>query len=105
MDAASSIRMARRAARLTLRQLAERAGTSHATIAAYEGGTKVPRADTLDRIVRAAGFGTDIDLERRPDVDRVAKGRELSAAIDLAGRFPARHARRLRYPVLIDVFR
>jgi transcriptional regulator with XRE-family HTH domain len=97
--------MARRAAGLTLRELAERADTSHATIAAYEAGRKTPRVDTLDRIVRAAGFGADIDLERRPDEDRVRKGRELAAAIDLASRFPARHSRRLRYPVLMGVFR
>jgi transcriptional regulator with XRE-family HTH domain len=104
MDAASTIRMARRSARLTLRELADRAETSHATIAAYEAGTKTPRVDTLDRIVRAAGFGTDIEFERRPDADRVRKGRELAAALDLASSFPARHAHRLRYPRLADVF-
>lgn len=104
MDAASTIRLAREARRLTLRALAERAGTSHATIAAYESGAKIPRVDTLDRIVRAAGFGSDIELSPRPDVDRVRKGRELAAAVDLASRFPARPARRLRYPDLRDVF-
>jgi transcriptional regulator with XRE-family HTH domain len=100
MDAAAVIRRARGKAQLTLRALAERAETSHATIAAYESGAKLPRVDTLERILRAAGFAMDVALEARPDVDRVRKGRELAAAIDLASRFPARHERRVRYPVL-----
>lgn len=104
MDAAAAIRRARIGAHLTLRALAERAGTSHATIAAYESGAKVPRVDTLTRILRAAGFESDIELAPRPDIDRARKGRELSAALDLAGSFPARRARRLRYPDLSKVF-
>ena len=47
MDAATTITWVRREAGLTLRALAARAGTSHATIAAYEAGRKVPNADTL----------------------------------------------------------
>ena len=58
----------------------QRAGTSHATLAAYEAGRAVPRVDTLDRILRAAGYATDIDVERRADAtdaERRAKGEEL----------------------------
>ena len=54
MDAARTLRRARRDAGLSLRALAGRAGTSHATLAAYEAGRAVPRVDTLDRILRAA---------------------------------------------------
>jgi transcriptional regulator with XRE-family HTH domain len=103
VDAARTLRRARREAGLSLRALAERAATSHATLAAYEAGRAVPRVDTLDRILRAAGYATDIDVTRRPDAteaERVAKGVELVQALELAARFPARHAKRLRFPPL-----
>ena len=103
MDAALTLRRARLDAGLTLRALADRAGTSHATLAAYESGRAVPRVDTLDRILRAAGYAADIDVSPRPDAtntEREAKGRELMEALELAAMFPARHARRLRFPPL-----
>jgi len=101
MDAARTLRRARVSAGLTLRGLAERAGTSHATLAAYEAGRAVPRVDTLDRILRAAGYATDIDVAWRPDAtdaERRAKGDELRQALELAAMFPARHSARLRFP-------
>ena len=88
---------------LSLRALAERAGTSHATLVAYEAGRAVPRVDTLNRILRAAGYATDIAVERRADAtnaQRVAKGVELRQALELAAMFPARHSPRLRFPLL-----
>ena len=100
MDASLSLRRARARAELSLRVLAARAGTSHATLAAYEAGRVVPRVDTLDRILRAAGFATDIDLVWRPDssdAEREAKGEELRQALELAAMFPARHSRRLLF--------
>ena len=101
MDAARTLRRARLDAGLSLRALAARAGTSHATLAAYEAGRAVPRIDTLDRVLRAAGYATDIEVEWRPDAteaERRAKGEELRQALELAAMFPARHARRLRFP-------
>jgi transcriptional regulator with XRE-family HTH domain len=101
VDAARTLRRARLDAGLTLRALAERAGTSHATLAAYEAGRVVPRVDTLDRVLRAAGYATDIGVARRPDAsdaERSAKGQELLDALELAAMFPARHTRRLRFP-------
>lgn len=103
MDAALTLRRTRVRAGLSLRALAERSGTSHATLAAYEAGRIVPRVDTLDRILRAAGFESDISVGRRPDAtdsERVAKGDELLQALTLAAMFPARHPRRLRFPRL-----
>lgn len=47
---------ARRRGGLTQAALAERAGTTQSTIAAYEAGTKSPSAQTMTRIARAAGF-------------------------------------------------
>lgn len=101
MDAARTLRRARLGAGLSLRGLAERAGTSHATLAAYEAGRAVPRVDTLDRILRAAGYAADIEVTHRPDAtdgERTAKGDELRQALDLAAMFPARHGKRLRFP-------
>ncbi len=101
MDAARTLRKARLDAGLSLRVLAERAGTSHATLVAYEAGRAVPGIDTLDRVLRAAGYASDIEVKRRPDASdaqRRAKGEELRQALELAAMFPARHARRLRFP-------
>ena len=99
MDAAATLRRARSRARLSLRQLARRAGTSHSTLSAYEAGDKVPTVTTLVRIVRAAGFA--LDLELVPVVattDREARGGELVDALELAALLPARPERDLPYP-------
>jgi transcriptional regulator with XRE-family HTH domain len=99
MNAAQTLRTARRRSGLSLRQLARRAGTSHATISAYEAGRVTPAVDTLDRIVRAAGFSISPDLERRVDPsDDGARGRELVEVLELAAQFPARHAPTLEMP-------
>jgi transcriptional regulator with XRE-family HTH domain len=99
MTAGGAIRTARRRAGLTLRELGERAGTSHSTLSAYESGAKVPTVETLIRIVRAAGFGLDLELAPRaggPDLG--ARGRELVDVLELAAQFPARHDPELRFP-------
>ena len=99
MDAATCIRTARRGARLTLRRLAVRAGTSHSTLAAYEAGRVTPSVDTLDRIVRAAGFALSVELTPRVrGDDRLPRGDELVQALELAAMFPARHDAELAYP-------
>jgi transcriptional regulator with XRE-family HTH domain len=103
VDAARTLRRSRKQAGLSLRGLAARAGTSHATLAAYEAGRAVPRVDTLDRILRAAGFATDIAVSTRADAtpaDREAKGDELLQVLDLAAQFPARHGPHLEFPPL-----
>lgn len=107
MDAAASIRSVRLRAGISLRALAERAGTSHSTLAAYESGRVVPRVDTLARILRAAGFASTITFERRADAtskQRVAKGRELEAALELAAMFPAAPAEQNTFPPFAPAF-
>lgn len=85
---------------MTLRALAERAHTSHSTLAAYESGAKVPNAATLDRIIRAAGFRLEATLAHVADAEPTyPKGEELADALALAEQFPARHARHLDAPV------
>jgi transcriptional regulator with XRE-family HTH domain len=99
MDAAVTLRGARRRSGLTLRALAGRAGTSHSTLAAYEAGRKVPSVETLDRVVRAAGY--ELAIELTPNVggiDPAARGRELAEVLELAAAFPARHAEMLEFP-------
>jgi len=97
---AALLRQARQRAHLTLRALAERAGTSHATLTAYESGRKVPTTATFDRIVRAAGFDLTTTLTPRVGgIDPAERGRELEEVLDLAAQFPARHHRTLRFPV------
>ena len=64
MHAGSTLRTARQRAGLSLRRLAALAETSHSTLAAYEADRKVPTVETLDRIVRAAGFDLEVDLAR-----------------------------------------
>lgn len=49
------IRRARRAAGLTQAELARGAATSQSAVAAYESGAKTPTAETLERLLRAAG--------------------------------------------------
>lgn len=100
MDAAVTLRRVRLRSGLSLRALAARADTSHSTLSAYESGRKVPTVETLDRIVRAAGF--ELGVELTPAVggtDREARGRELAEVLELAEQFPARHAPHLDLPV------
>ena len=99
--ATDTLQIARRRSGLSSRALARRAGTSHATLLAYEAGRKTPRVDTLERILRAAGFVADVDLAPTPDAhdsQREAKGRELADALELAAQFPSRPHRELRFP-------
>ena len=101
MDAGDLIRTARSRAGLTLRELGERAQTSHSTLSAYESGRTTPNVDTLDRVLRAAGFALDVELQPRIGTgrdERVARGQELIEVLALAEMFPARHDRALSFP-------
>lgn len=60
MDRAYLIEHARRVRGLTQTQLAAKAGTSQATLSAYERGLKSPTLKVASRILEAAGF--DINL-------------------------------------------
>jgi transcriptional regulator with XRE-family HTH domain len=99
MEAALVIRTARGRARLSLRALAARAGTSHATLSAYENGRVDPTTAVLSRIVAAAGCSLEVNLlGRPPDLDGLQRGDELMAVLELAEHFPARHAPKLEFP-------
>lgn len=98
MTAATLLRNARTRSGLTLRELAARAGTSHATLSAYETARVQPSVETAERIVRAAGFGLALELLPLAGEGQRDRGDELVQVLELAAQFPARHARRLRYP-------
>jgi transcriptional regulator with XRE-family HTH domain len=99
MTAAALLRRARRGSGLTLRRLAIRAHTSHATLSAYESGRVDPSLETVQRIVRAAGFDLDYALSPRVGGDSPEdRGQELVEVLELAALFPARHQPELRFP-------
>lgn len=91
MEVATTIRTARERSGLTLRELARRAKTSHATLSAYESGRVDPGARVAERILEAAGFHVRMELERHP---RTSSGRhpgeELSDVLELAEHLPHR---------------
>lgn len=74
--AAKLIREARRAAGVTLAEVATRAGTSKSTLSRYENGHVDPGVETLVRILQACGHELSADRVGLP-----------SSAADLAGRF------------------
>lgn len=99
---ARTLRRARAAAGLSLRELAARASTSHATLLAYEQGKKNPSAATFLRILEAADFAVDIELSRRiRSRDGIDRGDELEQALDLAAQFPARHRKTISFPRIV----
>jgi transcriptional regulator with XRE-family HTH domain len=74
---------ARTEAGLSQRQLAARAGTSGATIAAYERGTKEPRLSTLRRLLEAAGMRLELGYAPTTRRRAVALTREEQRSLAL----------------------
>lgn len=94
---------AREEAGLSLRELAERAKTSHATLSAYEKGRKVPSVTTFLRILEACGNAVDIQLHPRiRERDGIPRGEELASVLNLAAQFPAKVSRYLDLPAFPD---
>ena len=94
--AARLIKDARTGAGFTQSELAERAGTSQPTIAAYEAGNKVPTVSTLERVLRATGTTL---VANRPSsglpsgrLRRLLEGRR-DEIVELAARHHARNVR------------
>lgn len=63
------VREARKRARLTQAELAERAGTTQSAIARVETGESSPSFDMVLRLVRLCGMDLDIMLVERDDSD------------------------------------
>ena len=105
MEAAPTLHAARTGAGLSQAELARRAGTSQATISAYESGAKQPSVATFSRLLAAAG--ARLTVERAPrhlsepaPADLRRAGETLAEVIRLAEALPVEHAPRLRYPRL-----
>jgi transcriptional regulator with XRE-family HTH domain len=100
--AAELIKNARRAAGLTMAELAERAGTSKPTVSRYENGLVDPGVETLNRLLHACGQElragpvglpssaaevaerfVGLDGPTADDVTRTTDGRELRTGADL----------------------
>lgn len=64
-DSAGLLRTARRRAGLSQRELARRARTAQSVVARIEQGRTSPAAQTLERLLHAAGFRLSVSLEPR----------------------------------------
>ena len=105
MEAGVALRDARIAASLSQAALAERAGTSQATISAYENGTKQPSVATLSRLLAATGSRLTVARRAQPVFEPPAgqlkrTARVLADVLALAEALPVRHRAELRYPRL-----
>jgi transcriptional regulator with XRE-family HTH domain len=105
MDAAVAIRSARHRAGLSQAELAARAGTSQATISAYESGRKQPSVATLSRLLAAASARLRVEPATRAVVEPTRAqleraARAVAEAMRLAEALPSRRRGALRFPHL-----
>jgi transcriptional regulator with XRE-family HTH domain len=88
--AGNLIKLARHDAGLSQRELARRAGTSQATLSAYEAGRKSPSFETLVRVIRAAGQDLRVQVVPYDDHDDVMAAYEASLPREKLARYRAR---------------
>jgi len=100
MDAGVLLQEARRRSGLSRRKLAERGGTSASTLSAYESGASVPSVATLERLLRAAGFETEVSLRPALPSDE----RELTEKIEALFSFVDALPRSARGPLTYPIF-
>jgi transcriptional regulator with XRE-family HTH domain len=104
VDPGQTLKRARHGAALSQSELARRAGTSQATISAYESGAKEPSLSTLERLLAVTGHSLDVreedasHLPSRAEIER--RGRVLAEVLGLAEALPARRRGKLAYPTL-----
>src|SRR5688572_5895568 len=110
MNVPAALRSARQRAGLSQAALAARAGTSQATVSAYETGRKEPSVRTLSRLLAATGARLAVQAARvavvqpsRAQHERTA--RELVEALALAEELPHPAAGELRFPRLDEAVR
>jgi transcriptional regulator with XRE-family HTH domain len=98
VDVATLLTTARHRAGLSQRELARRARTSAAAVCLYEQGGRVPRVDTVERLLAAMGTSLVLDAPAPPEVDLAARGEDVVAVLRLASRLPRRQEPTLRFP-------
>ncbi len=89
------LRQARTQARLTQRELARLGGIAPTLVSAYENGRRQPAADTLLRLLEAAGSRLQV---RSTVADSRPAARELEQVCALAMALPRRDPGPLRFP-------
>ncbi len=89
---------ARRRSGLSRRGLARLAGTSAATLTAYEAGRSVPSVQTLQRLLDAAGFEAEVTLRPKYLDDEQARREKIEAIFAFVDEMPRRHRGELRFP-------
>src|SRR5881397_1651355 len=96
MMAGVFLKEARRAARLSQRELARRAGVAQPVLSRIERGHSSPRFETLDRLLRECGKG--LELIERPGigVDRSLIRDRLRLSAGQRARLAAREWKRTR---------
>jgi len=105
MDTAAVLRDARLRAGLSQAQLAARAGTSQATISAYESATKEPSVATLSRLLAATGATLTVSsaapaVAEASRAETARRARALLDVLALAAELPTKHEATLRFPRL-----
>lgn len=106
MDPATLLRESRRRAGLTQREVAERAGTSAAAVCLYEQGQRVPRVDTLARLIAATGATLAVSATASIHrLDLEANARTLEDLLELADHLPKRSGRHLLAPPFASLAR
>jgi transcriptional regulator with XRE-family HTH domain len=99
MDAASILTYCRTRAGLAQRALAARADTSAAAICLYERGERIPRIDTLVRLIAATGWTIELVASAPAEIDASASARTLRELLDLSDRLPQSPSSELEAPV------
>jgi transcriptional regulator with XRE-family HTH domain len=99
MDCATLIRIHRTRSGFSQRELAKRAATSAAAICLYETGQRVPRVDTLARILRATGATLVVDAWTDAELDASVNGDILLQVLDLSEHLPSRRRGELDAPI------
>ena len=93
MDAGRALKAARRRAGMTQRELADASGVPQPSIARIERGASIPRFDTIQRLLQAAGrelesaprLGTGIDRTQIRELLSLTPS-ERGRAAEVAGR-------------------
>ena len=99
MDAALLLTEARRRSHMSRRELARRGHTSASTLAAYESGASVPSVATLTRLLRAAGFDSEVSLRTAPIDDGRDRVDAIEALLAFTDALPRARRGPLEYPV------
>ncbi|MCH9802302.1 helix-turn-helix domain-containing protein [bacterium] len=105
MDCATLIRIHRTRSGFSQRELAKRAATSAAAICLYETGQRVPRVDTLARILRATGATLVVDAWTDAELDASVSGDILLQVLDLSEHLPSLRPGELDAPIFAKLAR